>query len=679
MPKPKLYATNADRQKAYRERLKAEGKKPVSGKSGQYKKSDPKFVGCDGESVWVDGEQVYCLFASSSGKRIGEPGKPIATRDFLDFLLSEGGNSRFLVAYGAGYDIECGLRDLTPDQWKKLRETPYSPTEPVWLSIGGKRYGLSYLPNKKLTVHIKGKRVAFYNVHPFFQMGFLSVITGPKRLVTPTPEEEALIEWGKKARLAFTPDQWEEIVAYNDAECKLLVRVMDRLWQALKAHDIRPASWHGPGAIAKALFAKHEMKAHLQKPPQEVWEACARAYFGGRNQCFKIGTIEEAYNYDLGSAYPWGIAQLPSTVGTWEAFGPGVYYGDTPWCLYHVRWDVGRTAEGKGCNPLYPLTPFPWREASGTIHFPPYGEGWYWGPEVHSAITLWGGERFSILGGYLFKPSEYNVFRWLLPLCDARMKAKEEAQNAATQEEREQAWALERAGKLGPNSLYGQTAQTAGRGPYYSPIWSGLITSLTRSRIMEAAALNPKSLILLATDGLFTQEPLPNLRPKGKGLGEWDGDETPFQMDLYQSGVYTFFDKGKSKTRGFDPASISWRDVREVWKEKGPRGIVTVEQKFLCGHRQALHEGKPHLQGKFVVRQRELRLSPTVGNSFAWQPEPPPHVPYMEWHTYDYDKTFYLQGSAPFRKWSDLERDGVTPYACDTHDGYEDSDTTGDG
>ena len=89
--------------------------------------------------------------------------------------------------------------------------------------------------------------------------------------------------------------------------------------------------------------------------------------------------------------------------------------------------------------------------------------------------------------------------------------------------------------KLGLSSLYGKMAQRCGRGPYHDAVSAGLITALTRARLLEALGQDPKAVVMLATDAVFSRRPLAlNI---GKGLGQWECHEWP-DLFIAQPGVY---------------------------------------------------------------------------------------------------------------------------------------------
>lgn len=72
--------------------------------------------------------------------------------------------------------------------------------------------------------------------------------------------------------------------------------------------------------------------------------------------------------------------------------------------------------------------------------------------------------------------------------------------------------------KLALNSLYGKLAQRSGSGPYHDAAAAGLVTAMTRARLIEAIAYDPEAVVIAATDGVFSLRPLP--LDIGDGLGQ---------------------------------------------------------------------------------------------------------------------------------------------------------------
>jgi hypothetical protein len=74
--------------------------------------------------------------------------------------------------------------------------------------------------------------------------------------------------------------------------------------------------------------------------------------------------------------------------------------------------------------------------------------------------------------------------------------------------------------KLCLNSLYGKMAQRSGRGPYHDAVAAGLVTAMARARLVEAVGHNPEAVVMIATDAVYSTEPLP--LDIGDGLGQWE-------------------------------------------------------------------------------------------------------------------------------------------------------------
>lgn len=600
---------------------------------------DPDFIAIDGEAI---GESGYHLLAASTGDQI-ENLDGLSSEDCIRFLLSlrEKNGPAIYVGFALGYDCEHWIRDFGPAFWQSLRDTGEAT-----IKIDGWKRVVQYIPRKwfKIGYYPKGSDqytalVEVFDLFSFFQTSFVSVVgsasTGqPKGWNVATRDEmEVLVDW-KAKRGAFALEDWDDIVRYNQIECAVLVRLANKLRGALHAADIRLRSWHGPGAVANALLKKYGMEEHIVGPPQEVEEAISRAYFGGRFQVFQLGHINGVYDYDISSAYPYATTLLPSTKGEWVEVCE--YQGeDVPWVVYEVTWKV----EG-------PLTPFPWRDADGLIHYPLYGRGWYWAWEVTEVLRGFGA-AIRVERGYRLYPQEEGVFHWMNELAANRVAAKQKAKTAEG-EEKDRLLALEKVYKLALNSVYGKTIQTVGKHrPFLCAIWAGLITANTRSRLLANALKAPSSVVCFATDGLFSDAPIA-VEPLGSNLGDWELAETDIRLELYKSGCYSIWKDGElkdSRFRGIARSEIDWGKLREAWEHQVPS--VSIPTKRFVGHRTALREGKPEIQATWVTRTKEEELRPGVGTFLDIASDF--GKPIVKWLSHD-PRFSYNECSAPYRK-----------------------------
>jgi hypothetical protein len=110
-----------------------------------------------------------------------------------------------------------------------------------------------------------------------------------------------------------------------------------------------------------------------------------RAHFGGRGELLKQGlTSDPLHLYDIASAYPAQIAQLPSTEG-----GQWIYRKNP------TREEIDQSnmlsvlrAETHNFKYDLPLYPFPFRTKYGAIMFPANVKGVYMRDDVVAAFKM---------------------------------------------------------------------------------------------------------------------------------------------------------------------------------------------------------------------------------------------------------------------------------------------------
>jgi hypothetical protein len=558
--------SNAQRLKAYRLRQREAGAPDTSRRNRssekaawkQRKRLSRPFVGCDGEGAGVDelGRQNYLLFRM--GERELYTGSRLQTDELLAFICDHP-KADILVGFAFGYDVTMILRDLPNAQKAKLFEPKtfgqgHSPF--VWYHD----FDIDYLPKQYLKVRrvrrirdpetgivkregVKGSTRIIYETFGFFQKSFLKVC---EEFKAGTAEERQLIAASKERR---GDDEWAITQTERDycaLECRMLAELMERLREYCEAADMRPKSWNGAGKLAKALLAKHNAPKAAQINewvPKEVRDLANMAYYGGRFEITRTGLIDqEVYEYDIGSAYPDGMRRLP--------------------CLQHGKWCVADSAELRRTDKLFvavvtfncerigdglgQLGGLPIRSKEGHLYWPLRGGGVYWSPEIRSAERMGFNVRYKT-GWTYHTDCECQPFDWIEPLFDYRKSIGKSGPGYPI--------------KLGINSLYGAQAQRVGTGVYANMVYAGLTTAQTRARLNDAISLNPNSIVMLATDGVYSTEPL--ALPIGDKLGDWELQ----RMDglfIVQPGLYWCPEKRKRKSRG-----LSGRFFEEPGRTEG--------------------------------------------------------------------------------------------------------------
>lgn len=596
---------NAAYKKRHAEKRAMRGTDTDRKRSGKRKPRIIEFIAVDGEGLTRDDNQHdYVLLAASDNsmaERWAFDG--LSTARCFDYLLDlhKRHPKSTLVAFAFGYDTNMMLRDVTRAELERINDGEYTV-------IAG-RYIVKYIAGKSFYVgrgHYENARwktdvgVTVWDTWGFFQSSFVKALEAWN--ICP-PGVIDIIARMKEKRGEFGDDMQEMITSYCFRECELLVQLMTEFKAVADAAGIKLTRWDGAGACASALLRQHDMKRYIRPEkatPDAVERAALYAYFGGRIEIFGSGVIDgPSYEYDVNSAYPHEVWQLPSMQGVWErvldTHGRVSLNG-----LYHVRWSVpqGTVLQGT-CHAYVLMGPFPWRDGSGNVLYPLRGEGYYHGVEVEAALAVYG-SCIDVLDGYEFFPhSDEKPFDWVRDLYTLRRAYKETGDARAI------------VLKLALNAMYGKLAQSVGykRGEppaYQSYYLAGRVTAGTRAKILHAGNLAGGVIISTMTDALFTRELIPSLQIS-KELGDWDVKELEPGLLVVQPGVVLTPQtdcehcngagcyrcaRGRSmpfgRSRGFYRSSLDYAKARKSWDDAGMFGAFSVVERRFIGMGRAL-------------------------------------------------------------------------------------------
>lgn len=531
-------------------------------------KADQPFVGWDGEGI---GDKLI-LLANSQGRRLKSI-HGLDTVKCLDWLTKNSKPGQINCWYYFSYDVNMILGDLPYAKVKELYDTNRC-------FYGD--YSIFYLPKRQFRVLNTVTKASFnsYDSFSFFSRSFIAAL---EEWEIEVPQ---IIHEGKAARGDFSKWPMEQIVAYNDEECKLLVILLEELRDRIKAADWGLSQWWGPSALAGWFLREHKVHQYLT----DVLDLpVLQAYFGGRIDAAGWGEARKVYHYDITSAYPAAMLELPDlTKLTW---GKGKHIEE--FCLVCVEWEVKETLWG----------PFPWRDRDGRIFYPPKGKGWYWGIEVLAAQQRLG-KRLKLKVSQIISPSGEFVYPLRFPIqahFDARMAFKKEGNPA------------EYPIKIGLNSIYGKLAQRKGyKGQeprFRNYAWAGYITALTRAKLQLQIT---EETLMVMTDGLWSREPI-QAKLEPHKLGGWGGGDQETLLVL-QPGVYQYgeeiFSRGFEHTHFTDLSGFLqrfWRPHREL--------SIPLEVTRFVGMGAALMGGTAWNKWRhFITSTRELShpLSPSM-------------------------------------------------------------------
>ena len=295
----------------------------------------------------------------------------------------------------------------------------------------------------------------------------------------------------KAHRHEFDKLPFEDVLAYCLKECQFMGQLAQKLTDAHKAVGLELKSYHGAGSSAGAMLTTMGIKEKIIKAPEEMTDAIASAFFGGRFENSRIGTVPgPVFNFDISSAYPYQLPFLP--------------------CLEHGEWlwtdnelDLDQTQEFSAALVHYGLSPhpqftawgpFPFRTNEGSIAFPiESGGGWVWRSEYLAGRAAFPNVYFR--GAWLrTRTCACIPFKRIPEFYTERMRIGKEGPGLVL--------------KLGMNSCYGKLAQSVGNALFNSWVWAGIITGGTRAQILHVLAMHRdrSNLLMIATDGVFTLE-----------------------------------------------------------------------------------------------------------------------------------------------------------------------------
>lgn len=527
-----------------------------------------KFCAIDGEGVTLpDGEHRYVMLSVGQDTLTNPDG--LDWQEIFSFLYEHYKPDVAYTGFFLGYDFTQWFKTLPENRAFMLltregialrkHRRPHKAPHPVdcrdWQFdlLGGKRFRLRPKLCDCRISSCKCKHAPWMYVSDtggFFQQSFLSVIN-PEKWPAPilSDTEYEIIETGKERRETAKLDS--DMVRYNCLENEVLERVMSILDEGLRRIGVclPPSKWFGPGQAAQEwLKDRAPTRSEIEIAVPQCFRDAARAsYFAGWFELFIHGLISGySWEYDINSAYPYIIAQLPCLLhGTWSR-GTGSPPGGR---FILVKATVKRKASGNAY-----IGAMLHRDSKGSICRPMITHGWYWLHELEAAIEAGCIQTIDYLEWMGYSPCDcLPPVREMADLYDLRLKAGKNSP-------------LGKSAKLVYNSGYGKFAQSIGEPMFANAVYASLITAGCRTQILRAIASHPGGLshvAMIATDAVYFLTPHPGL-PVSDQLGDWT-ETRRSNLTIFKPGVY-WDDSARQKiaegkTPSFKARGVNARDL----------------------------------------------------------------------------------------------------------------------
>jgi hypothetical protein len=521
-------------------------------------------------------------------------------------------------------DNETLYRLFRPDLRRRAADDDAKgPAPEYW-----QNFKLNYQGTKFTVQRGEERPIVIWDLFKFFQGKFVTAIQDWK---VGDPDLWKRMAKMKDQRSEFDKLDKEDVKSYCLEECMCMAQLARKLTDAHEKAGLKLNSYYGAGSTAKAILSKMGIKKQIREVPDEMREAVASAFFGGRFENSGIGPYyEKLYNWDIASAYPYQTTFLPCLVhGKWSRTRNRNDVVDAEHALVRYR------LEHAFIHSEYSWGPFPFREQDGSISFPSAsGGGWLWRNEYLIGESLFPNTRF--LEAWVYRTEcSCQPFKRIPQYYRERLRIGKEGPGIVL--------------KLGVNACYGSLAQSVGNAVFNSWIWAGMITSGCRAQILEMLGLHKdrRNLLMIATDGIYTRELLEPPRPRDTGtfdakdskdgkykpLGAWEGKTISKGMFLARPGVYfplnpTEDELKEVRARGVGKAFVlkHWRLIVNEWRKNGINGVARLPNlSRFCGAKTSIHyaatrnvysrssgntlRGEPSY-GQWIQRPVELTFNP---------------------------------------------------------------------
>lgn len=558
------------------------------------------FAGVDGEGGDIDSKHEYLMLRA--GDRLLETGKPLTSYECFEFL-ADLPKDKIYVAFAFDYDVTMMLRHLTPEKFNQVfqrderaitDDSGRSTGRHFPVDVGHDSFQIDYMPHKEFKVRRKGQKWTVINdTFTFFQSSFVAAL---KKWFADQPEYIEAIEKiaeGKEMRHDFG-EVTEYERDYNKLECIMLELLMEKFRDLSLSLDINPIKWQGPGNLVSAVFKREGIpRKQGRHVPLDVWMSANAAYYGGRFEASDYGLINEpVYQYDINSAYASTYRGLPCLIcGDWIEStrlpdDSNIYLAKVQ--FHHrddLKWNV-----------------LPVRSELGTLLFPRDGIGWYWCHELEVA-KQWC--DITVLECYVYQNNcGHRYFDWVYDLYDLRDEVGKTSGKGKVL-------------KIVLATIYGKLAQSKGHPVFSNPIWSGLVVSSCRAKLITAALQRDRAddVVMLATDGMFCTSP--RELPVSHALGDWELTRHD-SLFIVQSGLY-FMPGEKPKTRGILQSKVieyesAFRDLWNAWCCSDHLDIprISIPLRNFISARLAHARGKGWSAGRWVVAHKVVAFDWTT-------------------------------------------------------------------
>lgn len=460
--------------------------------------------------------------------------------DVIDFLTKSRYRNKYNWFYNIQYDFESIIKLLNYDQLLALYHEKILEINPKW--------SIKYIPKKFFA--IIGKHKDYYYFYDLYNFLDTSLNKAAKKFLGDEKLDNVDV-----SRLNVDLDYWKEnyvdIRKYCIKDAYLTKQLADYFWGLVyQKLNFYPKSPMSKGKLSEEYFLHKCIIPSIAFIPDKAIETAYNSYYGGHFEILKRGYFDKVYSYDIKSAYPAEIANLPDyTKGKWYK-------------VYEVCKEARSGFYKCRIESMeLPFSPF-MQKIGGQAGLNVYPNGrfiqYLTKQEIEFFREYFPNSAIKIDFGW-----EFYETKEVKPFFDeiTRLYAWKEVEKDPD---------IRYCVKIIMNSLYGKLIQVSGDGNYtgklFNPAYAAEVTAGARIKILKLALQKPFNIISFSTDSVSSTTPL-NVC-SNPNLGDFEKDFTGEGV-VIMSDVYNYWNnelhKEKSKLRGFSLASSKEIDSSEVY------------------------------------------------------------------------------------------------------------------
>jgi len=539
---------------------------------------DRRFACSDLRSIYAldtetDKGDIF-LIADSDGEILDK----ITPESCLKFLFSRKFQGSWNFFYYLTYDAEVILKLVVGENLNSYKTTGN-------LSFEYDNFKLDYIPDKRLTIRKGHHSSVFFDIKQYY-VGTLA--DAYQNNIGPLPIDYLQM---KEKRSSFSKRSYRrnpnKVRKYCIDDC-IYTKQLAEHWIKLfhEAFSFYPARWISSGYLAEKVLINNQVNIpKFDSIDYSINDLAYRAYFGGRIEIFKRGFIGHANIYDINSAYPYSLSQIPDfTNGEW--IQNNKIQSDAKLGFFKILADIPDDEF---------IPPFPFRSDINLMIFPTGKFVTYC--TLDELLACDNCSWYKILDSYQFIPDKlvYPFRDFIETMYQKRMELKQRKDP------------LQLPIKIILNSMYGKTGQTVrGRiGNLFHPVVFATITGKTRAKLYEFVRKMgiEREVVNMHTDSICTTVDLDN---DSDELGEFSFDNSAEDTFVLQNGINRF--NGEWKKRGIGKLGSKKIEDMKTYEKNGR--LYSKFKIIRAGRlRASIWQNAISDIGKFKVIEREVNLN----------------------------------------------------------------------